>query len=106
MVAEFNAFHAFLEKVQNYFEHQRQIAHHQHTKSSKFMQQKSIASSKLVSAKSREKYISNLREVLSQLESQKEASPQEEGSSSQGHIDYAQSNEHDYFGILSKNSQN
>ena len=51
------------------------------------MQQKSIASSKLVSAKSREEYISNLKEVLSQLESkesQKESFSQgeEEGSSS------------------------
>ena len=72
---------------------------------------KSITNSKLVFAKSREEYISNLREVLSQLESkesQKESSPQgeEEGSSSQASTDYAQSNEDDYFGILSKDNQN
>ena len=36
-----------------------------------FLQQKSIASTKLVSTKSKEEYISSLREVLSQLLSEK-----------------------------------
>ena len=111
MVARIQCLSSYLEKVQNYFEHQRQIIHHQHTESSRFLQQKSIVNSKLVFGKSREEYISNLREVLSQLESkesQKESSPQgeEEGSSSQASTDYTQSNEDDYFGILSKDSQN
>ena len=108
---EFNASHAYLAKVQTYFENQRQIIHHQHAESSRFLQQESIASSKLVSAKSRKECISNLKEVLSQLESeesQKESSLQgeDEGSSSQSSTDYAQSNEDDCFGILSKDSQN
>ena len=108
---EFNASHAHVEKIQNYFELKRLINQHQQTESSRFLQQKSIASTKLISAKSREEYISNLREALSQLESeesQKESSPQgeEEGSSSQSSTDYAQSNEDDCFGVLSKDSQN
>ena len=37
---EFNASHAYLEKVQNYFELRRQIIHHQHTESSRFLQKK------------------------------------------------------------------
>ena len=83
---EFNASHAHIEKVQSYFEFKRKVTHHQHTESFRFLQQKSIANSDFVSAESREEYISNLREVSSQLkyeESQKESYLQgEEGSSS------------------------